>query len=87
MRENTAAQAQLHEGLVHADASRVIEIAEAHGAVGWKVNGAGGDGGSLTLLTPDSMAAKRAMVRAICRDNPRLLPIPIVISREGLRVW
>jgi D-glycero-alpha-D-manno-heptose-7-phosphate kinase len=87
MRENTAAQAQLHEGLVHAEAWRVIEIAEAHGAVGWKVNGAGGDGGSLTLLATDRTAAKRAMVRAITRDNPRLLPIPIVISREGLRVW
>ena len=87
MRDNTAAQAQLHEGLVHADAWRVIEIAEAHGAVGWKVNGAGGDGGSLTLLSTDSTAGKRAMIRAISRDNPRLLPIPIVISREGLRVW
>jgi D-glycero-alpha-D-manno-heptose-7-phosphate kinase len=87
MRENTAAQAQLHEELVHADAWRVIEIAEAHGAVGWKVNGAGGDGGSLTLLSSDRTAAKRAMVRAITRDNPRLVPIPIVISREGLRVW
>ena len=87
MRENTAAQAQLHEGLVHADAWRVMEIAEAHGAVGWKVNGAGGDGGSLTLLSTDRPAAKRAMVRAIIRDNPRLVPIPIVISRDGLRVW
>jgi D-glycero-alpha-D-manno-heptose-7-phosphate kinase len=87
MRENTAAQAQLHEGLVHTDAWRVIEIAEAHGAVGWKVNGAGGDGGSLTLLATERTATKRAMVGAIMRDNPRLLPIPIVISREGLRVW
>ena len=50
MRDNTATQATLHPELVHADAWRVIEIAAAHGAAGWKVNGAGGDGGSITLL-------------------------------------
>jgi D-glycero-alpha-D-manno-heptose-7-phosphate kinase len=40
MIENTEAQAQLHPELVSDDARRVIEIARAHGAVGWKVNGA-----------------------------------------------
>ena len=87
MRENTATQAQLHRELVPADAWRAIELAEAHGAAGWKVNGAGGDGGSLTVLAADRPGARRALVRAITRDNPRLQPIPIVISRDGLRVW
>ena len=87
MRENTAAQALLHSALVPADTWRAIKIAEAHGAAGWKVNGAGGDGGSLTLLASDRPGARRAMVRAITHDNPRLQPIPIVISRHGLRVW
>ena len=87
MRENTASQALLHSALVPADVWRAIEIAEAHGAAGWKVNGAGGDGGSLTLLASDRPGARRALVRAITRDNPRLRPIPIVISGEGLRVW
>jgi D-glycero-alpha-D-manno-heptose-7-phosphate kinase len=45
MIENTEAQERLHPDLVSADARRVIEIARAHGALGWKVNGAGGDGG------------------------------------------
>jgi hypothetical protein len=27
------------------------------------------------------------MARAILQDNPSLVPIPIVISRQGLRVW
>ena len=51
MIENTEAQRRLHPDLVSPDAQRVIEIAQAHGALGWKVNGAGGDGGSLTLLS------------------------------------
>jgi D-glycero-alpha-D-manno-heptose-7-phosphate kinase len=86
MRDNTATQADLHPELVHRDAWRVIEIAAAHGAAGWKVNGAGGDGGSITLLSSARPAAKREMVRAIVEDNPALVRIPIVISREGLRV-
>jgi len=86
MSDNTTAQAGLHPELVHADAWRIIEIAASHGAAGWKVNGAGGDGGSITLLTGEDRAAKRAMLRAILEDNPRLVPIPIVLSRDGLRV-
>ena len=84
MRDNTATQATLHPELVHADAWRVIEIAAAHGAAGWKVNGAGGDGGSITLLGSGDRAARRAMLRAIVEDNPALVPIPIVLSRDGL---
>lgn len=87
MRDNTEAQAELHPELVHDDACRVIEIAGAHGASGWKVNGAGGDGGSITLLASAEPGAKRALVRAITTDRPGLVPIPIVISRDGLRVW
>jgi D-glycero-alpha-D-manno-heptose-7-phosphate kinase len=87
MRDNTAAQAELHADLVHRDAWRIIEIASAHGAVGWKVNGAGGDGGSITLLCQARPAAKRATIRAIRQENPAFLPIPIAISRAGLRVW
>jgi D-glycero-alpha-D-manno-heptose-7-phosphate kinase len=86
MRENTAAQAELHEELVHRDAWRVIEIAAAHGAAGWKVNGAGGDGGSIALLSSARPGARRAMIGEILLDNPALVRIPIVISRAGLRI-
>jgi D-glycero-alpha-D-manno-heptose-7-phosphate kinase len=86
MRDNTAAQAALHPELVHADAWRVIEIAQAHGAAGWKVNGAGGDGGSITLLAADDRGGRQTMMREILADNPRLVPIPVVISRRGLTV-
>ena len=87
MRDNTKVQAGLHPELVHADSWRAIEIADAHGASGWKVNGAGGDGGSITFLGSSKPESTRAMVQAIVADNPRLVPIPIAISHDGLRVW
>lgn len=87
MRDNTATQGEMHPELVHADARRAIEIAAAHGAAGWKVNGAGGDGGSITLLASPEPGAARALLRAVIADNPALVPIPVVISRAGLRVW
>ena len=86
MRENTEAQAALHPDLVHDDVRAVIDIARAHGASGWKVNGAGGDGGSLTVLGPANRLATRAMVRAVVGRIPPLIPIPTRISRCGLRV-
>lgn len=87
MIENTEAQARLHPALVNADAARVIEIARAHGAIGWKVNGAGGEGGSLTLLCGESSWARRAMIREIEQENPIFKSIPIYLSRFGLRTW
>ena len=87
MRRNTEAQAQLHADLVQRDARRVIEIATAHGAPGWKVNGAGGDGGSITVLCGAGAAAKRAMIRAVEQESSAFVSIPIEISRGGLRVW
>jgi len=87
MSENTTAQEHLHPALVNADAHRIIEIAKAHGALGWKVNGAGGEGGSLTLLCSDLSSAKRALIRAIEQENPLYKNIPIYLSRYGLRTW
>jgi D-glycero-alpha-D-manno-heptose-7-phosphate kinase len=87
MIENTKAQERLHHDLVSADARRVIEIAKAHGAMGWKVNGAGGDGGSLTILTGELSHIKRAMIREIEAENPLFKNIPIYLSRTGLRTW
>ena len=65
MQENTAAQSRLHPDLVSHDARQVIEIARAYGALGWKVNGAGGEGGSVTLLCPALSYVKREMIQEI----------------------
>lgn len=87
MCENTEAQRRLHPDLVCPDADRVIAIARGHGAAGWKVNGAGGDGGSLTLLGPQSSAARRAMLCAIQTEGPQFRHIPVALDADGLRVW
>jgi D-glycero-alpha-D-manno-heptose-7-phosphate kinase len=87
MRDNTTAQAGLHADLVSPHAWRIIDIAAAHRAAGWKVNGAGGDGGSMTVLGPSDERARQAMLEAIVQEDPRLSVIPIAISREGVRVW
>jgi len=65
----------------------VIEIARAHGALGWKLNGAAGDGGSVTILSGLNTSAKRAMIAALEQENPLFKNIPIYLSRYGLRVW
>jgi D-glycero-alpha-D-manno-heptose-7-phosphate kinase len=87
MIDNTAAQAQLHPDLVGPEAARVIELARAHGALGWKVNGAGGAGGSLTLLCGPRAEAKRTLLREVQRADSSFKVIPIRLSRGGLRVW
>jgi D-glycero-alpha-D-manno-heptose-7-phosphate kinase len=87
MIDNHEAQRRLHPALISADADCIIEIAREHGAMGWKVNGARGDGGSLTLLCGDRSDAQRAMVREIEAQNPLYKNIPIHLSRYGLRAW
>jgi len=84
---NTEAQRSLHPDLVGPGHQQIIDIAREYGAIGWKVNGAGGDGGSVTLLSGPDSSVKRAMIRAIEQANPRLQNIPIYLSRFGLRVW
>jgi D-glycero-alpha-D-manno-heptose-7-phosphate kinase len=82
---NTEAQSSLHPELVGRDAGRVIELAAAHGAIGWKVNGAGGDGGSVTLLSasPDS---KDALEHRVTGSDSRYRVFPVEVSAVGLQV-
>lgn len=84
---NTEAQGRLNVALISEDAQKVIDIAKAHGALGWKVNGAGGEGGSITLLCDNLSSVKRAMIREIEQENPLYKNIPIYLSRFGLRTW
>jgi D-glycero-alpha-D-manno-heptose-7-phosphate kinase len=87
MRANTEAQALLHPDLVGADAQRVITIARMYDALGWKVNGAGGEGGSIALLGPPSAAAHRDMLQTIAHEDAAFRIIPIRLSSDGVRVW
>ena len=85
MISNTEAQQSLHPQLVGGDALRVIEIASAQRAVGWKVNGAGGDGGSVTILSANS-DAKEKLESSLVALDPRYRVLPVAVSRFGLRV-
>jgi D-glycero-alpha-D-manno-heptose-7-phosphate kinase len=87
MTENTDAQRRLHTSLVSEEAQAAIEVAAANGAIGWKVNGAGGRGGSITLLCGPDMPAKRQLLRALRQEDPLFEVIPTHLSQHGLRVW
>ncbi|MDP9335026.1 MAG: GHMP kinase, partial [Actinomycetota bacterium] len=82
---NTDAQRSLHPELVGVDATRVIEIAAAHPAVGWKVNGAGGDGGSVTILNANR-EAKEELEHRVAALDVRFRVFPIRVSTAGLEV-
>lgn len=84
---NTELQRELHPELVGRAAQGLIDLAREHGVLGWKVNGAGGEGGSVTLLCGSDAGARRSLLRAIPAHNPLLRPIPLTLSRHGVRVW
>ena len=85
MDANTEVQRGLHPSLVSPGFERVLAIAGGHGVLGCKVNGAGGDGGSVTVLGDGVMARKRAMHSELASAGFR--PVPIYLARQGLRVW
>jgi D-glycero-alpha-D-manno-heptose-7-phosphate kinase len=87
MVENTEAQRNLHPELVGTGHQQVIDVAREFGALGWKVNGAGGEGGSITLLSGPDRAARRSMLKAIESTNPNYRNIPVRLSPFGLSVW
>ncbi len=86
MIDNTDMQRDLHPALISTDAQHIIDIAKKYGALGWKVNGAGGEGGSITLLCGDLVYDKRTMIKAVESASPLFQNIPIHLSR-GLFVW
>ncbi len=86
MVDNTEAQRRLHPSLVGPDAERIIGLARTHNAAGWKVNGAGGEGGSLTLLGPKPAPEVEALRAAIEREMSGARVIPVSLDMDGLRV-
>ena len=50
-------------------------------------DGAGGEGGSVTLLAGPSAGARRAMIREIEAEKPLYRHVPTALSRHGLRTW
>jgi len=86
MVENTNAQRRLHPGIIGVDASKVIKIAKRYNALGWKINGAGGEGGSITILCNDQLEINQQMIREIEAKDERYRNIPVKLSTHGLRI-
>lgn len=85
--ENTGSQEALHPGLISADARALIDLAREYGFFAGKVNGAGGEGGSVTLLAGPGATATRRFIEVVNRREAGWEVIPIRLSRLGLQVW
>jgi D-glycero-alpha-D-manno-heptose-7-phosphate kinase len=83
---NTEGQRALHPGLVGREATAVIEAATRAGAVGWKVNGAGGEGGSLALLAGSGVDDRRELVATVEAAVPGARAVPTTFDDDGVRV-
>ncbi|MFB0566055.1 MAG: GHMP kinase [Candidatus Aminicenantaceae bacterium] len=87
MIENNESQRSLHEELISEEADSVIRIAKKFKAAGWKVNGAGGKGGSLTILSNNEEKLKTGMLREINALSKGIQSIPISLAVSGLKSW
>ena len=86
MKQSTEAQRHLQEELVSAQAQAALEIAAARGATGWKINGAGGEGGSITFLGEPDADRRARLERDLVAGDPAWRVIPVRLSEDGLRV-
>ena len=86
MVRNTDAQADLHATLVSETARQIFDVAKHYGAIGWKVNGAGGDGGSVTILSDGDRFAQRAMLEEIKSMGGGIREIGIRLNESGVHV-
>ncbi len=87
MTENNECQRGLYSGLVSPEADAVIDVARRYRASGWKVNGAGGHGGSMTILASRDDALKRKMTREILTLGRGIRPLSASLSSSGLEAW
>jgi len=87
MIRNHECQRALHPSLVSAAADAVSGLARRFGASGWKVNGAGGRGGSMTILASVDDARRRRMIRKIAGLGGGVGIIPVVLSPRGAQAW
>jgi D-glycero-alpha-D-manno-heptose-7-phosphate kinase len=82
---NTNAQRGLHPELIGADAVELMRDVARLGAV-VKVNGAGGEGGSATVLLPDDDTDRRRAALAVIADHATWRTLPLDVHRSGVTV-
>ena len=81
---NTDAQTLLHPSLVGEAARAVLAIATRHGALGWKVNGAGGEGGTVALLLDETTSdVARRLTSEVESRVPGARLIDIQLAADG----
>ena len=86
MIQNNECQRALHKELIPEEADVVIRAAKKYQAAGWKVNGAGGKGGSITLLSHPEETLKRQMLEEVDALGRGIKSIPVSLSRSGLTI-
>jgi D-glycero-alpha-D-manno-heptose-7-phosphate kinase len=86
MTENNEWQRRLHSRLIPAEADLAIREARRFKAAGWKVNGAGGEGGSLSILSSGLDAQRKEMIAAINSLGRGIRVLPVSLSPDGLTV-
>lgn len=85
MNRNTDIQRALHPDLVCHTFEEIIDIAHSFGVSGCKVNGAGGDGGSITILGDGNHEKKKTLIHTL--EKKGYQSIPVSLSIHGVRVW
>lgn len=86
MIRNNECQRELHPDLISPAADAVISAAGKYRARGWKVNGAGGEGGSITILGSSDQRKRKAMLQEIGLLGAGIQQIPVSLSYDGLVV-
>ncbi len=84
MTRSTEAQRNLHPRLISPAADQIINLAGRFGMMGCKVNGAGGSGGSLTILGDGDLENQAALIAKIEHSFPLIRHIPTKICQEGV---
>jgi D-glycero-alpha-D-manno-heptose-7-phosphate kinase len=87
MVRNNECQRALYSGLVSSEADAAAAVARRHGAPGWKVNGAGGRGGSMTVLAPGDDGARRRMVEELEGLGRGIRVLPTALAPQGVQAW
>jgi len=85
LNKNTQVQREMHPALVCDKFENIIEVCNDFNALGCKVNGAGGDGGTVTVLTDGDMNKKRILAEKLNETGFKV--IPVYLDNQGLRVW
>lgn len=75
----------MHPALVGNDARELVDLASQFGARGWKVNGAGGEGGSMVVLGPSNADDDASLCVAIASRNGWRI-IDAALGVDGVRV-